>query len=777
MRFDKKDSVLITCALPYVNNIPHLGNMVPIISADVYARFLKSNSIKAIYICATDEHGTRTELEAKKQGKTPADYCSGLHDRIRNIFDWFNIDFDFFGRTSDIENHKMTQHIFNKLYKNGYIFSDILVQLYCKNCGIFLPDTFVLGKCPYCNNPDTNGDQCDVCGKFLDPVELIEPRCKTCGSLPEKKESKHLFLDLPKLSPLIESWLKTRSEWQGIIIQLPLSWIKKGLKSRCITRDLEWGVRVPLDEYRNKVFYVWFDAPIGYIGSTMKWAEQNSLDWKKWWKDGQTSIIHFLGKDNVPFHTLMWPGSLLGADDGFNLPYYISANEYLNYEGGHFSKSRNRGIFSNDITQLGFPEDFWRFYIIRKRPEKTDTDFSWEDFISVINTDLIQNFANYVNRTLKFTYKNYGCIPSECGFDEEMLKNTKEIEERIIEAYFAANLRTALNYIMSLCDAANKYYQDKQPWSVIKNDSDEAKRIVYTSILLLYRIMTYIEPIIPATCGRIKHIMGIEKKDAIDGGEKLNEPKALFSIIEKDRITDLTERFRGKSDSPDIPADWAEFKKDPKITWECVIMEFRDVTVRKKIGSLQKLKKDTIDNLDIGSLEGLKHINRYYEAFDIHDRGKSIPSPVNLLNIVKKSSNIPNINSLVDIYNLLSLKYGIVMGAYDRRAIKGSILYKIADGSEVFIPVKNKQKEEIFPGEWVIADESNMVITRMLSKQSEAVAVSKDSRDVIICIQGNPDISTGTMSEVSGELIKLISEFCGGKHRILYSPGGVKIHK
>lgn len=769
MRFTETDSVLITCALPYVNNIPHLGNLVPIISADVYSRFLKKNGIKAIYICATDEHGTRTELEAKKQQRSPAEYCLDLHEKIKSIFEWFNIDFDYFGRTSDIENHHMTQHIFKKLYEKGYVFSDSLVQLYCSTCGIYLPDTFVLGICPYCNTPDANGDQCDVCGKFLDPVELVEPRCKTCGNIPEKRESRHLFLDLPKLSPLIEQWLLTKKEWQGIIMQLPLSWIKKGLKSRCITRDLEWGVRVPLEGYENKVFYVWFDAPIGYIGSTIKWAEKNNADWKNWWKNEDTKLIHFLGKDNVPFHTLMWPGSLLGADDGFNLPYYISANEYLNYEGGHFSKSRNRGIFSNDITRMEFPEDFWRFYVIRKRPEKADTDFSWEDFASVVNTDLIQNFANYVNRTLKFTYKNYGCIPSEYGYCLKTLESTAETEHRIKESFFNANLRTALNHIMELCDAANRYYQEKEPWSVIKKDDREARKIVFTSILLLEKIMNYLDPVIPDTCEKIRTCLGIKEGEGIRGLERLREPEALFSIIDSDRISGLSSMFRGKSPENNDPG-WASFSKDAQITWECIIIEFKDIEIRKKAGALQKLKKDTIGSLDIASLEEAAHIKKYYEAFDAHDRGKAVPSPVNLINIVKKSANIPNINTLVDIYNLISLKYGVVMGAYDRRAVKGRIMYKVAEGDEVFIPVKNKQKEKIYPGEWVICDESNMVITRMLSKQSEAVAVGKGSRDAVICIQGNPLISHGTLKDMAEELTGLVKEFCGGRHRILYSP-------
>lgn len=774
MEFDANNRIMVTCALPYVNNIPHLGNLVPIISADVYTRFLRQNDYNAIYICATDEHGTRTELEAKKQGITPSEYCLVLHKKIREIFDWIDIDFDYFGRTSDTENHQLTQSIFLNLYKNGYILSDTLVQLYCNTCGIYLPDTFVTGACPYCNNQDTNGDQCDICGKFLDPVELKDPKCKTCSSKPDKRQSKHLFLDLPKLSPLLEDWLKSNEHWNGIILQLPLSWIKKGLKSRCITRDLEWGVRVPLENYENKVFYVWFDAPVGYIGSTVKWAKDNNADWKDWWKSRDSRVIHFLGKDNVPFHTLMWPGSLIGADDGYNLPYYISANEYLNYEGGHFSKSRNRGIFSSDITELGFPADFWRFYIIRKRPEKNDTDFEWQDFVSIINTDLIQNFANYVNRTLKFSYKNYGYIPSENGYDHHAIQGIQDLEMLINKSYLDANLRSALNHIISLCDIANKYYQDSEPWKIIKEDTEKARIIVYTSIIFLDKIINYLRPIIPGTCARIHQYLGIDRKTGLKGQEKLNKPEALFPLIDKERIPALIEKFRGRGSVP-VDKEWAIFHKDDRIKWECIIIQFKDINIKKKTGPLQKYKKDIINSLDLDEIAKKRSVQKYYEAFTEYDRGDAVPSPVNLINIVNKSNNIPNINSLVDIYNLLSLKYGIVMGAYDKKAIKGRILYKIADGNEVFIPVKNKKNEKIYEGEWVIADESNMVITRMLSKQAEAVAVNKDSKDIIICIQGNPEISNDELAGIAKELIKEIVKYCEGRYKILYSPSNTEI--
>jgi len=431
---------IVTAALPYVNNVPHLGNIIPTLSADVYHRYLKLSGHETIYICGTDEHGTRTEIEAQARDISPDEYCRELHQKIYELYNWLNIEFDNFGRTSSPENHKLTQEIFLKLYENGYIFADTIKQLYCTECDRYLPDTYVEGKCPNCGSEDAKGDQCDECLKVLEPGELLNPRCKICGCTPEICETKHLFLDLPKLSGKLESWINS-TNWTGIIKNLPLGWIKEGLKPRCITRDLKWGVQVPLDGFEDKVFYVWFDAPIGYVASTVEWAQKTGSvsEWKIWWKNNDANVVHFIGKDNVPFHEIIWPSMLIGANDGWNLPSYISSNEYLNYEGGQFSKSRKRGVFTSDIINLKFTPDIWRYYLLIIRPQSKDADFDWHDLMDKVNNELIGNFGNFINRTLSFTSKNFGEIPQADyndynDYNEEDIAILNEVENLMRQA-------------------------------------------------------------------------------------------------------------------------------------------------------------------------------------------------------------------------------------------------------------------------------------------------------------------------------------------------------
>ncbi len=329
---------LITSALPYVNNIPHLGNLIQVLSADVFARYCRLAGYETLYICGTDEYGTATETKALEEGITPRELCDRYHAVHRDIYAWFNIAFDHFGRTSVPVHTETTQHIFLKLHENGYITQHVLRQPYCENDQRFLADRYVLGTCPHCGYPDARGDQCENCGKLLDPTELIEPRCSVCGTKPVIRETTHLFIDLLALLPKLRNWIESAAEkgfWARNAVQMTYAWMRDGLKERAITRDLKWGIPVPLDGFRNKVFYVWFDACIGYISIT---AEHTPNDWKSWWYAPESvKLFQFIGKDNIPFHTVIFPSSLLGTGENWTTLYHMSSTEYLNYEGGKFS--------------------------------------------------------------------------------------------------------------------------------------------------------------------------------------------------------------------------------------------------------------------------------------------------------------------------------------------------------------------------------------------------------------------------------------------------------
>ena len=395
------------------------------LSGDVFARFCRNRGYDTLYICGTDEYGTATETKALEEKKSPRELCDYYYNEHTKIYDWFHINFDKFGRTSNEECTEITQDLFNDLDKNGLITEHTNNQLFCNHCNMFLADRFVHGVCPKCGYEDARGDQCDKCGSLLDPIELKQPRCSTCGSTPEVKETKHLYINLPKISGKLDEWMKKVSvegKWADNAVNITKAWIRDGLNERAITRDLKWGIPVPKKGYGNKVFYVWFNAPIGYMSITKQLANElvkagkKSFDWKSWWLPSESEegknkehvdLFQFIGKDNIPFHTVIFPCTLLGSGHDWTKLYHMSSTEYLNYEDGKFSKSRGIGVFGTDVIESGIPADAWRFYIFYNRPEKQDFQFTWKDFQEKMNSELIGNLGNLVNRTLLFVTKYY----------------------------------------------------------------------------------------------------------------------------------------------------------------------------------------------------------------------------------------------------------------------------------------------------------------------------------------------------------------------------------
>ena len=368
---------VVTAALPYVNNTPHLGNLVQLLSADVYTRFLRLQDEDVLFVNGTDEHGTTTELLAREKDVSPKELVDYYYERHRAIYNWFNLDFDCFGRTSSTENINRTQAIFNDLADNDYVETRTTTQLYDPDAEQFLPDRYVNGTCPECDYDDADGDQCEQCGSLLEPTELINPVSTISDAEPVERETTHLYLQLDALQDQVEAHFNdVNDDWSTNAKETTKAWFDEGLEPRAITRDLDWGVPVPQDDLEDKVFYVWFDAPIGYISIT----EANRDDWAAYWKDDDVHLTQFMGKDNIPFHSVMFPATLLATEDDWNLVNTIESNEYLNYEDKKFSKSRGVGLFGDDIMETGLPTDTWRYYVIRNRPAKSDTTFTWDDF-------------------------------------------------------------------------------------------------------------------------------------------------------------------------------------------------------------------------------------------------------------------------------------------------------------------------------------------------------------------------------------------------------------
>ena len=554
--------ILITSALPYVNNVPHLGNIVgAVLSADVFARFCRSQGYETIYVCGTDEHGTATETKALEEGVSPKEICDKYYDIHKRVYEWFNISFDDFGRTSTPEQTELTQDIFLKLYDKGYIVEDTVEQLYCRSCDKFLADRFVEGTCPYCGYEDARGDQCDNCSRMLNATELKNPRCKVCSGSPEIKSTEHLFIDLPKLKDKLLGWIDKRSEegnWSNNAKTMTYAWISEGLKRRAISRDLKWGVPIPLDKYKDKVFYVWFDAPIGYLSIT-KAAFPDT--WELWWKDDQNvRLYQFMGKDNVPFHTIIFPASLIGSGDPYTMLYRISSTEYLNYENGKFSKSRGVGVFGLDAVGSGVPSDVFRYYLLVNRPEKSDSSFHWHDLMDKNNNELVATLGNLVNRTMTFTKKFFDKkVPAgRLGAEEkEFLQKIKKEEDKVTELLGDVEIKEALKQIMHIAKLGNNYFQKKEPWKKLKEDPADAGTSLHVLVNIVKDLAIMIEPYLPESSASIYTQLGIEKRGwdnlgvvDIDQGHELNEPKILFNKLEQDLIDDLKSKYGGKQTFP-----------------------------------------------------------------------------------------------------------------------------------------------------------------------------------------------------------------------------------
>ncbi|MCI0503139.1 methionine--tRNA ligase [Candidatus Micrarchaeota archaeon] len=560
--------ILITSALPYVNNVPHLGNIIGcVLSADVFARYCRSRGYDCIYVGGTDEYGTATEIKALEEGVTPKEICDKYYAIHKGIYDWLGISFDIFGRTSTEKHTKLTQEIFLALHRNGHIVEDEVEQLYDEKAGMFLADRYIEGECPHCSYLGARGDQCDKCGKLLHPGELINPLSKVTKTKPVARKTKHLFINLPGIEAELEKWVDSASvkgEWSENTTKIARSWLREGLKKRCITRDLKWGVPVPLAGYESKVFYVWFEAPIGYISITANLTEA----WKEWWlgaTDLDVRLYNFIGKDNVPFHAVIFPSTLMGTKQPWTLVHHISTTEFLNYEGGKFSKSRNTGVFGDDALNSGIAPDVWRYYLLSNRPESADTDFTWGDFSDKSNSELLANLGNLVNRTLVFMKNNFGgAVPDADAMndaDKAFLAQQDALVREITSDLEKVKIRDGIHRIMSLSKHANKYFQDNKPWELVratdKPELDAGNRTRAAAVMsVLVRqvrdLAILVEPYLPFTGAEIFRQLNLPQAKWGDTGKplpvghKLGEPKALFRKIEPKEIDALKAKFAGK---------------------------------------------------------------------------------------------------------------------------------------------------------------------------------------------------------------------------------------
>jgi methionyl-tRNA synthetase len=538
---------LITSALPYANGPVHIGHLAGVyVPADIYARYLRLKGEEILFIGGSDEHGVPIALKAKAEGITPQEVVDRYHAIIKKSFEDFGITFDIYSRTSSEIHHKTAADFFRKLYDKGEFIEKTSEQYYDEEAKQFLADRYITGKCPHCGNERAYGDQCEACGTSLSPLELIEPKSAISGSIPVLKETKHWYLPLDKHEAWLKKWiLEDHKEWKSNVYGQCKSWLDMGLQPRAVSRDLDWGISVPVEGAEGKVLYVWFDAPIGYISNTI---EHSPNDWEKWWKDEKTKLVHFIGKDNIVFHCIVFP-SMLKADGSYILPDNVPANEFLNLEGDKISTSRNRAVWLHEYLEE-FPgkQDVLRYVLTVNAPETKDSDFTWKDFQAHNNNELVAVLGNFVNRVLVLTHKYFeGKVPA-CGewtdYDKQTLEEFLQVKSEMENDLEHYRFRDALKEAMNLARIGNKYLADTEPWKVAKTDMVRTATLLNIGLQITANLAIAFEPFLPFTSAEIRRLIRKEhlnweklgRVDILEAEHLIDHPKLLFEKIDDEVI-------------------------------------------------------------------------------------------------------------------------------------------------------------------------------------------------------------------------------------------------
>lgn len=639
-----KKRYTITSALPYTNGPVHIGHLAGVyVPADIYARYLRSNGQEVLFIGGSDEHGVPITLKAKKENTTPQAIVDRYHNIIKKSFEELGISFDIYSRTSGAEHHKTASEYFTKLYNEGKLIEQTSQQYYDEEAQQFLADRYITGTCPHCGNEKAYGDQCEACGTSLNATDLIDPKSVLSGKAPVMKETKHWYLPLNDYEPWLKEWILQghKEDWRSNVYGQCKSWIEAGLQPRAVTRDLDWGVKVPLTEAEGKVLYVWFDAPIGYISFTKEWATAHNDDWEKWWKDKDTQLVHFIGKDNIVFHCIIFP-CMLKADGSYILPDNVPANEFLNLEGDKISTSKNWAVWLHEYLE-DFPgkQDVLRYTLTSIAPETKDADFTWADFQAKNNNELLAIFGNLVNRTVVLTHKYYGGVIPELGelsdYEKEVIEKMKEFPSLIGHSIEKYRFREAQAELMNLARLGNKYLTDMEPWKKQKEDPESVKTVMHLSLQICANLSVLCEPFLPFTAKKLQQMLNIDVHewnkggacDLLKAGDKINPAEYLFVKIEDEAVAAQVKKLEdakkanmmnnapAKEAKPDISYD--DFQKmDLRI---CTVLAAEKVAKTKK---LLKLKVNTgVDEREIVS-----GIAEYYEPESLV--GKQVLMLINL---------------------------------------------------------------------------------------------------------------------------------------------------
>ena len=633
----------ITSALPYANGPIHIGHLAGVyVPADIYVRYLRMNNKDVLFIGGSDEHGVPITIKARQLGVTPQNIVDKYHGIIKQSFEDFGISFDVYSRTSAPIHHETASEFFKKLYDDGKFIEKTNMQYYDEDNKQFLADRYITGTCPHCGFEKAYGDQCENCGTSLSPLELINPKSALSGNIPVLKETKHWYLPLDEYEPWLEEWIIKghKDDWKPNVYGQVKSWVDQGLKPRAVTRDLDWGVKVPIEDAEGKVLYVWFDAPIGYISAAKEWSEKTGKDWEPYWKDKDSKMLHFIGKDNIVFHCIIFP-AMLKAEGSYILPENVPANEFLNLENDKISTSRNWAVWLHEYLEE-FPDkqDVLRYVLTANAPETKDNDFTWKDFQARNNNELLAIFGNFVNRTLVLTQKYFDGIVPDCdNLDGESINTLKEIAkypEIVSSSIERYRFREALSELMNLARLGNKYLTDMEPWKIYKTDPEKVKQILNVSLQIVANLSILCEPFLPFTSDKLQKMVNIGglkwkdagKSDLLKAGHQLNKPELLFERIEDSTIEHQVQKLLDtkKENEEAEPATPTK----PTIEFDDFVkMDIRTGTIleAEKVAKTKKLLKLLVDT-GIDKRTVVSGIAEYYKPEDIV--GKKVSILVNL---------------------------------------------------------------------------------------------------------------------------------------------------
>lgn len=631
---------LVTSALPYANGKLHVGHVAgAYLPADVYVRWLRLKKHDVIYICGTDEHGTPISISADAEGVSPMEVVDRYHKSIKDAFDTLGIEFDNFSGTARPRHHAISQEFFLALLNKGHIQPKDTRQFYCEHDQRFLPDRYVEGICPRCHASGARGDQCDACGQIYDTITLEEPRCKICGNSPVIRDTRHWFLHLDSFREKLRAWMNGKDYWKENVRQFILNLLEQGLVERAITRDLKWGVPVPLPEAEGKVLYVWFDAPIGYISSTMEWAERLGTPdrWKDYWLDPETRLVHFIGKDNIIFHSLIWPAMLMGQDREYCLPHDVPANEFMNLEGQKISTSRNWAIWVDEFCS-DFEPEYLRYYLAANAPERNDSDFSLKDFQQKVNGELNNVLGNLANRVFAFAVKNFDAEIPSVELSEQsqaVLREAEDLVRQIDAGYADYQVKKNTKLCMDIARLGNRYFDERKPWAEIKEDRKHVAETLRVCAILLRQISVALYPVLPKSMNRLRAMMSLPPvagwEDALTGkGEapiRLSETQPLFARITDEEIEAQIHKL-GNTTIPQNKVEYDPIK--PMISYDDFAR--MDIRVARVLKAERVPKTDKLLHLtvDIGSerRELVAGIAESYEPESL--AGKELVMLVNL---------------------------------------------------------------------------------------------------------------------------------------------------